>query len=47
MHKFCEMNQDKGMVTQIHYGAFRDANLYLYRKLGELMWEAMWLLRML
>ncbi|HQE25432.1 MAG TPA: glucuronate isomerase [Candidatus Atribacteria bacterium] len=34
MHKFCEMNQDKGMVTQIHYGAFRDANLYLYENWG-------------
>ncbi len=26
MHQFCRMNQEKGMVTQIHYGAFRNAN---------------------
>ncbi|HXL03102.1 MAG TPA: glucuronate isomerase [Candidatus Atribacteria bacterium] len=34
MHKFCEMNQDKKMVTQIHYGALRDANQYLYENWG-------------
>jgi glucuronate isomerase len=34
MHRFCEMNQEKGMVTQIHYGAFRNANEYLYRNWG-------------
>ena len=34
MHKFCEMNQAKGMVTQIHYGALRNANKYLFEKWG-------------
>ncbi len=34
MHKFCDMNQDKGMVTQIHYGAVRNANEYLYQNWG-------------
>ncbi|MBU4602793.1 glucuronate isomerase [bacterium] len=34
MHKFCEMNQDKGMVTQIHYGTFRNANEYLFKNWG-------------
>ena len=34
MHQFCQMNQEKGMVTQIHYGAFRNANEYLFRKWG-------------
>jgi glucuronate isomerase len=34
MHKFCEMNQEKGMVTQIHYGAYRNANEYLFRNWG-------------
>jgi len=34
MHKFCEMNQDRRMVTQIHYGAFRNANQYLYKNWG-------------
>ena len=34
MHKFCEMNQEKGMVTQIHYGALRNANEYLFRNWG-------------
>jgi len=34
MHKFCEMNQDKQMTTQIHYGAFRNANRYLYENWG-------------
>jgi len=31
MHKFCEMNQEKGMITQIHYGALRNANEYLFK----------------
>jgi glucuronate isomerase len=34
MHKLCEMNQEKGMVTQIHYGAFRNANHYLFKNWG-------------
>jgi len=34
MHKFCEMNQEKGMVTQIHYGAVRNANEYLLKNWG-------------
>jgi len=34
MHQFCEMNQEKGMVTQIHYGALRNANEYLYKNWG-------------
>jgi len=34
MHKFCEMNQEKGMVTQIHYGAIRNANEYLFKNWG-------------
>ena len=34
MHKFCEMNQEKGMVTQIHYGALRNANEYLLKNWG-------------
>jgi len=34
MHRFCEMNQERGMVTQIHYGAVRDANEYLFKKWG-------------
>ena len=34
MHKLCEMNQQKGMVTQIHYGAFRNANEYLFKNWG-------------
>ena len=34
MHKFCEMNQEKSMVTQLHYGAFRDANEYLSERWG-------------
>ena len=34
MHRFCEMNQDRGMVTQIHYGAFRNANEYLFKNWG-------------
>jgi glucuronate isomerase len=34
MHRFCEMNQEEGMVTQIHYGAFRNANRYLFEKWG-------------
>ena len=34
MHRFCEMNQERGMVTQIHYGAVRNANEYLFRRWG-------------
>jgi len=34
MHRFCEMNQERGMVTQIHYGAFRNANKYLFKNWG-------------
>jgi len=34
MHRFCEMNEEEGMVTQIHYGAFRNANEYLFRNWG-------------
>jgi len=34
MHKFCEMNQERGMVTQIHYGAVRNANEYLFKRWG-------------
>ena len=34
MHKFCEMNQEKGIVTQIHYGAVRNANEYLFKNWG-------------
>ena len=34
MHKFCEMNQEKGMVTQIHYGALRNVNEYLFKNWG-------------
>jgi len=34
MHQFCAMNQEKGMVTQIHYGAVRNANEYLFKKWG-------------
>ncbi len=34
MHQFCEMNQEKRMVTQIHYGAVRNANEYLFKKWG-------------
>lgn len=34
MHKLCEMNQKRGMVTQIHYGAFRNANEYLFKSWG-------------
>jgi len=34
IHRFCEMNQEKGMVTQIHYGAVRNANEYLFKKWG-------------
>ena len=28
------MNQERGMVTQIHYGAFRNANEYLFKNWG-------------
>ena len=34
MHQFCTMNQEKGMVTQIHYGAVRNANEYLFKNWG-------------
>ena len=34
MHQFCGMNREKGMVTQLHYGAFRNANPYLFEKWG-------------
>lgn len=34
MHQFCDMNQEHGMVTQIHYGAVRDANEYLFSRWG-------------
>jgi len=34
MHKFCEMNQEKGMVTQIHYGTIRNVNEYLFKNWG-------------
>ena len=34
MHQFCEMNQEKGMVTQIHYGAVRNVNEYLFKNWG-------------
>jgi len=34
MHQFCAMNQEKGMVTQIHYGAIRNANEYLFKNWG-------------
>ncbi len=45
MHQLCEMNQEKGMVTQIHYAAFRNANEYLYRNWGadvggDVSWDA-------
>jgi len=34
MHQFCAMNQEMGMVTQIHYGAVRNANEYLSSQWG-------------
>jgi len=34
MHRFCEMNEERGMVTQIHYGAVRNANEYLFENWG-------------
>jgi glucuronate isomerase len=34
MHFFCGLNREKGMVTQIHYGAFRNASRYLFEKWG-------------
>ena len=34
MHRFCEMNQEKGMVTQLHYGAVRNANEYFFKNWG-------------
>ena len=30
MHRFCGMNKEKGWVTQIHFGAVRDINPYLF-----------------
>jgi len=34
MQQFCAINQEKGMVTQIHYGAVRNANEYLFKNWG-------------
>lgn len=34
MHQFCQMNREKRIVTQIHYGAFRNANEYLFKNWG-------------
>ena len=34
MHQFCAMNQEMGMVTQLHYGAVRNANEYLFHNWG-------------
>ncbi len=34
MHQFCEMNQEAGMVTQIHYGAVRNVNQFIYKNWG-------------
>jgi len=34
MHKFCAMNKEQKMVTQIHYGALRNANEYLAKNWG-------------
>lgn len=34
MHRFCEMNRDARMVTQIHYGALRNVSDYLYTRWG-------------
>jgi len=34
MHQFCAMNQEKRMVTQIHYGAVRNANQFLFNHWG-------------
>lgn len=34
MHQFCAMNQEKRMVTQIHYGAVRNVNEYLFKNWG-------------
>jgi len=34
MHRFCEMNREHRMVTQIHYGVLRNANDYLYTRWG-------------
>jgi len=34
MHRFCEMNSDHHMVTQIHYGVLRNANDCLYEHWG-------------
>ena len=34
MHKFLEMNQEKGWVTQIHFGAVRDVNPHTFNISG-------------
>ena len=34
MHQFCKMNQERGMVTQIHYGAVRNVNQFVYNNWG-------------
>jgi len=34
IHRLCEMDQEKRMVTQIHYGVLRNANQYLFRNWG-------------
>ncbi|MCS7241842.1 glucuronate isomerase [Candidatus Caldatribacterium sp.] len=34
MHHFFEMDHDADMVTQIHFGVFRDANEYLFARFG-------------
>jgi len=35
MHRFCEMNAEYGMATQIHFGALRDTNVYIYKNWGK------------
>jgi len=34
MHFFCGLNRERDMTTQIHYGALRNANPYLFEKWG-------------
>lgn len=34
MHRLCTMNRERGMVTQIHYGALRNVNEYLFKNWG-------------
>jgi glucuronate isomerase len=34
MHQFCGMNREHGLVTQIHYGVYRNANRYLCERWG-------------